>query len=276
MHYSRTHQFGPIESLQMGVGYFGPPPVAVHSFFIDGLLIDTGPPKLTKRLLEWLKTKPLQQAFITHHHEDHSGNVNPVAKQFNIPIYGSLGCSEMVQGKVKTSLPQRLFWGKPVFTDKVKAYEKRKLSTAKYEFELLSIPGHAEDQMALFESSQGWLFSADAFVSPQIKFFMKNESMVQQINSLKKMVALDFDLLLCCHNPIKKGGKSLLEEKIRYLEAYNASVLYYHEKGQSPRQILKSIGAKERWFQYFFSGGNMCAINMVKAVIRDHQEPLIT
>ena len=99
--------------------------------------------------------------------------VNPVVKQFNIPIYGSLGCSEMVQGKVKTSLPQRLFWGKPVFTDQVKAYEKRKLSTAKYEFELLCIPGHAEDQMALFEPSQGWLFSADAFVSPQIKFFMK-------------------------------------------------------------------------------------------------------
>ena len=95
--------------------------------------------------------------------------------------------------------------------------------------------------------------------------------MVQQIASLKKMVALDFDLLLCCHNPIKKGGKALLEEKIRYLEAYNASVLYYHEKGQSPRQILKSIGAKEPWFQYLFSGGNMCAINMVKAVIPDHQ-----
>jgi glyoxylase-like metal-dependent hydrolase (beta-lactamase superfamily II) len=125
--------------------------------------------------------------------------------------------------------------------------------------------------VALFEANQGWLFSADAFVGPQIKYFMKKESMAQQIQSLKMMASLDFDLLLCCHTPIVKGGKALLKQKIDYLEQYYAAVVYYHRKGQSPRQILKSIGAKERWGQYFFSGGNMCAINMVKSVIRDEK-----
>lgn len=269
MHHTKRHQFGPIESLQMGVGYFGPPPVSVHSFFIDGLLIDTGPPKLGRELLHWLKSKPLKQVFITHHHEDHSGNVNPVASQFKVPIYGSLSCSELVQGKVGTSLPQKLFWGPPVFTNKVLPYNENTLTTVHHKFELIPIPGHSEDQMALFEPSQGWLFSADAFVSPVIKYFMKQESMAQQIQSLKKMASLDFDLLLCCHNPVVNGGKSLLKQKIEHLEQYYASVVYYHEKGQSPRQILKSIGAKERWFQYIFSAGNMCAINMVKSVIRD-------
>ena len=175
----------------------------------------------------------------------------------------------MVQGQVCTSLPQRLFWGTPVFTDKVKGYDQPRLRTPKYDFDLIPIPGHAEDQVALFEPNQGWLFSADAFVSPQIKYFMKKESMAQQIQSLKKMACLDFDLLLCCHTPVVKGGKALLEQKIDHLEQYYTSVVYYHKKGQSPRQILKSIGAKERWLQYFFSGGNMCALNMVKSVIRD-------
>ena len=248
MHHTKRHQFGPIESLQMGVGYFGPPPVSVHSFFIDGLLIDTGPPKLKREFLHWLESKPLNQVYITHHHEDHSGNVNPIAIQFKVPIYGSLGCSELVQGQVATSLPQRLFWGAPVFTDRVAAYEQSRLSTPKYDFELLPITGHAEDQVALFESNQGWLFSADVFVSPQIKYFMKKESMAQQIKSLKKMASLDFDLILCCHNPIVKEGKALLEQKIEHLEQYYAAVIYYYKKGQSPRQILKNIGAKERWF----------------------------
>ena len=255
----------------MGVGYFGPPPVSVHSFFIDGLLIDTGPPKMKREFLHWLESKPLKQVYITHHHEDHSGNVNSIATQFKVPIYGSLGWSEFVQGQVATSLPQRLFWGTPVFTDHVAAYEQSRLSTPKYDFELLPIPGHAVDQVALFEPNQGWLFSADAFVSPQIKYFMKKESMVQQIQSLKKMASLDFDLLLCCHTPVVKGGKALIEQKIHYLEQYYAAVVYYHRKGQFPRQILKSIGDKERWGKYFFSGGNMCAINMVKSVIRDEK-----
>ena len=271
MHHTKIHQFGPIESLQMGVSYFGPPPVQVHSFFIDGLLIDTGPPKLTKEVVAWLKEKPLEQVFITHHHEDHSGNVNPIASQFKVPIHGSKACSRLVQGQVKTSLPQKIFWGTPVFTNKVTPYSENTLSTEHHTFELIPIPGHAEDQMALFEPSQGWLFSADAFVSPVIKYFMKQESMAAQIQSLKKMASLDFDLLLCCHNPVRKAGKSMLQQKIDYLENYYASVVYYYQKGQSPRQILKSIGAKERWFQYFFSGGNMCAINMVKSVIRDEK-----
>ena len=205
MHHIKRHDFDPIESLQMGNGYFGPPPVSVHSFFIDGLLIDTGPPKLRREFLQWLEPKPLKQVYITHHHENHSGNVNPITANFKVPIYGSLGCSELVQGQVATSLPQRLFWGTPVFTDHVAAYEQSRLSTPKYDFELLPIPGHALDQVALFEPNQGWLFSADAFVSPQIKYFMKKESMVQQIQSLKKMARLDFDLLLCCHTPVEKG-----------------------------------------------------------------------
>jgi endoribonuclease LACTB2 len=210
--------------------------------------------------------------YITHHHEDHSGNVNSIATNFKVPIYGSLGCSELVQGQVATSLPQRLFWGTPVFTDHVAAYEQSRLSTPKYDFELLPIPGHAVDQVALFEPNQGWLFSADAFVSPQIKYFMKKESMVQQIQSLKKMARLDFDLLLCCHTPVeKKGGEALLEQKINHLEQYYTAVVYYYKKGQSPREILKSIGAKERWFQYFFSGGNMSAVNIVESVIRDEK-----
>ena len=62
-----------------------------------------------------------------------------------------------------------------------------------------------------------------------------------------------------------------MEQKIDHLEQYYAAVVYYYKKGQSSRQILKSIGAKERWFKYFFSGGNMCAINMVKSVIRDEK-----
>lgn len=271
MHHTKIHQFGPIESLQMGVGYFGPPPVSVHSFFIDGLLIDTGPPKLKQEFLQWLEPKLLKQVFITHHHEDHSGNINPISTQFKVPIYGSLCCSELVQGQVATSLPQRLFWGTPVFTDRVQPFDQSRLSTPKYDFDLIPIPGHAEDQVALFEPKQGWLFSADAFVSPQIKYFMKKESMAQQIQSLKKMASLDFDVLLCCHSPVVKGGKALIEQKINYLEQYYAAVVYYYKKGQSPRQILKSIGAKERWFQYFFSGGNMCAVNMVKSVIRDEK-----
>ena len=269
MNYAKEHHFGTIKALQMGVGFFGPPPVQVYAYLVDGLLIDTGPPKLQKEICAWLQNQPLQQTFITHHHEDHSGNVNPIASQKGNKSFGSKKCSEIVKKHIHTSLPQKIFWGVPSTIHNLVPWEKPQLQTPNHCFQIIPIPGHAEDQVALYEADEGWLFSADAFVSPIIKYFLSNESMAQQIQSLKQLESLDFDRLLCAHSPMQKGGKAAIRQKRSYLESYYEQVLYYHEKGESPRQILKRMGQKERWGQYMFSGGHMCALNMIRAVLRD-------
>lgn len=269
MNYAKEHHFGPIKALQMGVGFFGPPPVQVYAFLVDGLLIDTGPPKLQKEICAWLQDKPLQQAFITHHHEDHSGNVTAIEVQKGNQSFGSKQCSERVKRHIHTSLPQKLFWGAPRKIHSLIPWDKPRLETPNHSFQIIPVPGHAEDQVALYEAEQGWLFSADAFVSPIIKYFLSNESMAQQIHSLKKLEDLDFDRLLCAHSPMQKGGKAAIRQKRTFLESYYEQVLHYHQKGESPRQILNSMGQKERWGQYVFSAGHMCALNMVKAVLRD-------
>ena len=116
-------------------------------------------------------------------------------------------CSDLVKGKVHTCLAQNSL-GTPQYTDKVTPIETNFIETNKHHFELIPIPGHSADQIALYEAEEGWLFSADAFVSPIIKYFMRQESMKQQIASLRKLIALDFHLLLCCHTPLMKAGKT--------------------------------------------------------------------
>lgn len=269
MRVAKGRHFGPIESIQLGVGYFGPPPVSVYAYSIDGLLIDTGPPILAKEFMAWAKKQTINQTFITHHHEDHSGNVNPLAAATGTPIYGSALCSDLVKGKVHTCLAQKLFWGTPQYTDKVTPIETNFIETNKHHFKLIPIPGHSADQIALYEAEEGWLFSADAFVSPIIKYFMRQESMKQQIASLRKLIALDFDLLLCCHTPLMKGGKDQLIQKLAFFEQYYGQVLHWAKLGDPPQTILKKMGKKERWSGYLLSGGNMAAINMVHSVLRD-------
>lgn len=269
MKYAKEHHFGKIKALQMGVGFFGPPPVQVFAYLVDGLLIDTGPPKLQKEICAWLRNQSLQHAFVTHHHEDHSGNVNAIEAQNKNKSFSSKKCSELLKKQLYTSIPQKLFWGTPSMIDTLIPWEKSHLETPHHSFQLIPTPGHAEDQVTLYEAKQGWLFSADAFVSPIIKYFLPNESMAQQIDSLKQLERLDFDLLLCAHSPMQKGGKAAIGQKRSYLQSYYEQVLYYHNQGQHPRQILKSMGQKERWVQYLISAGHMCAYNMVKAVLRD-------
>lgn len=269
MRYAKRHHFGPIESLETGRGYFGPPPVKVHAFFIDGLLVDTGAPNAKKAILEWLKPKAIEQIFVTHHHEDHSGNVNAIQNQYKVNAYSSSLCAELVKGKVQTSIPQLLFWGRPEYIDSLIPITLDSISTSKYTFQLIPIPGHAADQCALYEKEHGWLFSADAFVSPVIKYFMKKESMAEQIVSLERLLALDFDLLLCCHKPILQGGKDQLQSKCNFLQDYYGQVLRYHQQGYSPSKILFLMGKKELWFQKLISQNNLSAINMVHSVLRD-------
>lgn len=275
MKHALEQQFGPIRSLQMGVGHFGPPPVQVHAYLIDGLLIDTGPPKLTKQLIAWLERQKINHVFVTHHHEDHSGNVSPIEARFRNKSYGSKKCTELVANYIYTSIPQKIYWGAPSQTSTLIPWEKPTFETNRHRFALIPVPGHAEDQVALYEADQGWLFSADAFVSPIIKYFLSNESMAQQIHSLKQLERLDFDLLLCAHSPMRKGGKAALTQKRKFLESYYEAVVHFHQKGESPRQILSSMGQKERWGQSLISAGHMSAINMVRAVLRDEKQKTV-
>ncbi len=269
MRYAKSHHFGPIESLETGRGYFGPPPVKVHAFFIDGLLIDTGPPNAKKAMLDWLQPKNVAQVFVSHHHEDHSGNVNAIQCVHNVKSYSSALCADLVKGKVETSIPQLLFWGRPEYIDSLIPIKRDFISTPKHRFEVVPIPGHSPDQLALFEREQGWLFSADAFVSPVIKYFMKKESMAQQITSLQRLLVLDFEMLLCCHKPLIHGGKALLQSKCNFLQDYYGQVVKYHQQGHSPKRILSLMGKKEVVFQKRLSQNNLSAINMVHSVLRD-------
>ena len=188
------------------------------------------------------KKQTINQTFITHHHEDHSGNVNPLAAATGTPIYGSALCSDLVKGKVHTCLAQKLFWGTPQYTDKVTPIETNFIETNKHHFELIPIPGHSADQIALYEAEEGWLFSADAFVSPIIKYFMRQESMKQQIASLRKLIALDFDLLLCCHTPLMKGRKDQLIQKLAFFEQYYGQVLHWAKLGTHSPHHSKENG----------------------------------
>ena len=87
MRVAAAKQFGAVEGIKLGIGYLGPPPVQVYAYRVDGLLIDTGPPILQREFMGWVEQHPIEHVFITHHHEDHSWNVNPIAQKHSIAIY---------------------------------------------------------------------------------------------------------------------------------------------------------------------------------------------
>jgi len=273
MKITKTFQFEEIQGFKFGSWPFGKPRMFSHTYFVDGLLIDTGHSNVQKEVLERLKPLPVKQIFLTHHHEDHTGNLKALQQHFQCPTYASTACIELMKNPPNISFAQWLTWGKTQANFEIKSHEKQ-LITPKYRFDIIPIPGHAVDMVCLYEANKGWLFSADLWVAERIRYFMRSESMRQQIDSIKRVLTLDFEVLLCSHRPQFKDGKKKLQNKLEFMENFYGEVVDLYQKDHSISQILKEMKLKEDWSIRLLSGGALSTKNMVNSVIRDEKNRL--
>jgi len=267
---STISNFNEVKAICCGYSPFGKAVLSVNVYFVDGLLIDAGQSLMCKEVLNFTENLPIQQICVTHHHEDHTGNLTSITKQHKVPVYGSLKCKELMKAPPSISLPQKIYWGnRPAFN--ITAFKNDELKTPNYTFKIVNVPGHSKDMIALYEPSKGWLFSGDLYINDTIRYMLQEENIAQQIKSIKKVLQLSFDTLFCGHNfqPIK--GKEKLKNKLKFLEYFYGEACHWHSKGYSPKAILKKMKLIENYAIKIISNGNLSQLNMVKSAIRDIQ-----
>lgn len=167
---------GNIQGFKFGSKLFGKPRMFSHVYFVDGLLIDTGHSNMRNEIMATIGQLPVEQIFITHHHEDHTGNLAEAQEHFRGQTFASARCADLMKDPPTISFAQWLTWGDRPSNHHIVA-EEHQIVTARYNFEVISIPGHAVDMVGLYEAGEGWLFSADLWVSSYIHYFMRSESM---------------------------------------------------------------------------------------------------
>ncbi len=263
-------KFEGIRYFKFGYSPIGKPSMFVYIYFVDGLLIDTGQRRVKKEAVATLSHLEVDQMFITHHHEDHTGNIAPLQRQFDCPVYAPTLCCELMKGPPPLSIAQKVVWGsRPAYADLIPITDQ--LKTANHNFLMIPIPGHAEDMVALFEPDKGWLFSADLYINSYIGYYLKNESITQQIQSLKRTLELDFRVLFCAHSPQLHHAKEKLEDKLQFLEDFYGQVVHWYLKGYGPKAIFKAMGLSEHGAIHRLSLGQLSKLNMVRSAIRDFQ-----
>ena len=65
---------------ELGYGYVGKPYSTTIFYSIGDVIIDTGLSHLRREALEIVRNKKIDCILLTHHHEDHSGNVAAIMK----------------------------------------------------------------------------------------------------------------------------------------------------------------------------------------------------
>jgi len=242
--------------------------MSVNVFFVDGLLIDTGHSNAQKNALKVFEKLAIEKIVLSHHHEDHTGNLHALKQKKDYPVYGHKTCTELMKSPPPLCFIERKTWGPNTAVQDIIPLGQT-LKTENYEFHVIYTPGHSDDHICLYEANQGWLFTGDLYVHHYIRYFIATENIIQQIDSLKKVLKLNVQRYFCSHSFKEDLFQERFGQKLQFLEDFYGNVVQLHQNGLSPTKIMKRLQIKEQWMIRFLSGGWLPGINMVHSAIRD-------
>ena len=244
-------------------------PVTVCLYRVDGLLVDTGQRTMQREVGQWLDTDDIQQIFLTHYHEDHTGNARFLRDRSGVPVYAGDGTAQRV-AHAFSILPYEHFW-----FGKIKACPgvlptSGRIATERHTFEVIPTPGHSDDHHILYEPRQGWVFGGDLYIG-KLKVFRRNEDIRQHIESARKVLLLDFEVLFCAHNPVFTNGKEALRAKLDYLETIYDKVAELHQTGRSMSEIQAELNMKEARLLKWLTFRDVSVRNIIESVVKNEK-----
>lgn len=243
-------------------------PFHFYVYCVDGLLIDTGPPCAQEAVAMFVKQVKPEKIFITHYHEDHSGNAAFLYEQFGIPIFLNEKTAQRLSNKLTIPLYRRLTWGKPHSKPVISNRVEQEITTKNYRFQIVATPGHSEDHTSLIEQEKGILFSGDLFLAKKLHYTMKEESIPELIQSIDNVLTLPFQSLYCGHAGPVANGKKALQEKRNFLEHLVTQAKKLYNKGHGANKISKMLLPSQKML-YLFSFGEMAPKHLIHSIIVD-------
>lgn len=232
------------------------------SFWVDGVIVDTGPRSLREAFRRFFAGQRVEKVVLTHSHEDHSGNGALLQAQ-GIPVYVHPSAVAEVARPVRVPFYRWVFWrsrspfqAQPL-PEVVETAGGRRLY-------VIPAPGHAPDHVAYYYPEEGVLFTGDLFVSTSTKLGMRQEDYGAWMQTLAKLLEYDFDLVCCGHAGIVPQGKEALAEKLHKLQELKDTILNLQEKGWTDREIEKKLFPHYRKVE-LLSGGEWGSIHLIRA-----------
>ena len=257
--------YGEVTAIKMSRTILGRPIYICIAYFVDGLLIDTGNPHVAASFSKFISEKRIDQAILTHHHEDHSGNSHFLNEMFSIKPFVHPLAIPILKDGFDLRLYQRFVWGipKPVSTIPYTT----EIRTKNHGFKIIETPEHSEDMIVLIDEDRGWLFSGDLFIARRTKFLRVDEDANQTIESLKKVLGYEFNTMFCAHRGKVENGKRILKEKLDYLEEKREKVVSLRKKGYTEQEISRRVFGREELMTWL-TGRHFSKLNFVKSYLK--------
>ncbi|MEZ4705952.1 MAG: MBL fold metallo-hydrolase [Caldilineaceae bacterium] len=262
-------QHGPVVAIRMARALFARPIYWTAAYWVDGLLIDTGPSCTANELLRALGQLPVEQVVLTHSHEDHIGGLAAVRQRFpTARIYAAQRALSTIQQpeRLQLQLYRRLLWGIPQATPDVMALDEidNQIRTSNYLLRVVETPGYSLDHISLFEPHQRWLFCGDAYMEGKDEAWTPEFNMFGIVSSLRTLASLRPEKLFSGSGTVHRTPQPELHAKIRQLVTLAREVARLELIGLSAAEIVACL-FKEESRLAFLTRGHFSAQNLVEA-----------
>lgn len=235
-------------------------------YYLDSLLIDSGPPNLAREVERLCRELSVRACMTTHHHEDHCGNHAMLYRHFGIkPLVHRTGVDLLTQPVAELHFYRRLTWGVPAAA--VVSAAGDTIEAGRFTLDVIHTPGHAPDHVVLYERQRGWLFSGDLFLANKLKYAREDEDIHQLIDSLQRVIALEPEVLFCQHRGRLDGAAQRLGEKLDFLLETGAQIEQLKRQGKEDEEIARALPWGD-WLWRHWTGGHFSKLNLVRGFLR--------
>ncbi|MGJ7913464.1 MBL fold metallo-hydrolase [Neobacillus sp. LXY-1] len=241
----------------------------VHCFFLDGVLIDAGARSLEKGFISFFKQLEIQQVVMTHYHEDHTGCAAFLQKELEVPLYMNAMMIDYCKKKPDYPLYRQLYWGRrrPFRAQPIEETFTSRNAT----WTVIKTPGHSKDHLAFLNNETGQLFTGDLYCQEKTKVILREESIPDIIESLKRILTFDFEDVFCCHAGYLNDGRTALKGKLEYLLDLQGEIVKLNDEGKTPEQINATLFPR-KYPIVRFSSGEWDSVHIVNSVLFGHQK----
>ena len=233
---------------------------SASAYLVSGILVDCGFHWARRELGAILDRERPRGVLITHHHEDHAGNVERIARR-GIAIAASTETLARMRSPGPIRAYRRFTWGSaPPLRSPVTPFESDRLI-------LIAAPGHCSDHHVVWDEADGTLFGGDLYLGVKVRIAHPGEDPRVLVRTLRGVAALGPTRLFDAHRGFVANPVPLLRAKADWTEETIAAIEQRIAAGAPDAAIVRELFGGESVPGYL-SGGDYSRTNFVRAVRR--------
>ncbi len=263
----------------------------------DGVAIDPGSTRMRRALVRQLDCLPngtIRAVAATHHHEEHSCNLNWLSTRLGaVPVYLGAETARILESPPIIPRIRRWMIGQPPALRQPFMILERFMPCASTQLEVIAAPGHCDDHIVFYDRAEKLLIAGDAFMGVYFSAPNPDVDSLKWIATLHRLMELEIEILVEGHGFVhtlradvpdvpglvaRRHPREEIQEKLRFFEWLREQIESGLREGLPLRAVEVSCfpwGRSFAWEQFasdemarLLSAGHWSRTELIRSFVR--------